>query len=109
MAETREPSPSRETTPFSDEEEESLLILQIQAFLEASEDVDIDKETVEDLMGVLSEYQDKGDSGTTEPLTSNLTNQPSTEGKCSIARTSVSVTYTLPLHRRRARVDKTGS
>jgi NAD-dependent histone deacetylase SIR2 len=56
MSETREPSPSRDPSPESDQEE-SLLALQIQAFLEASEEIDIDQETVEDLMRVLSETQ----------------------------------------------------
>lgn len=59
MTDTRESSPSREASPSSDEE--SLLTLQIQAFLEASEDVDIDQETVEDLMRVLSDHQNGGE------------------------------------------------
>ncbi|KAF9444474.1 SIR2-domain-containing protein [Macrolepiota fuliginosa MF-IS2] len=61
MTEPRESSSSREASPLSDEE--SLLTLQIQAFLEASEDVDIDQETVVDLMQVLSEHQSSGKTG----------------------------------------------
>ncbi|KXN87667.1 NAD-dependent protein deacetylase hst1 [Leucoagaricus sp. SymC.cos] len=56
MSETREPSPSRDPSPESSEEE-SLLALQIHAFLEASDEVDIDQETVNDLMQVLNESQ----------------------------------------------------
>jgi NAD-dependent histone deacetylase SIR2 len=54
MSETREPSPSREPS-LESEGEENALALQVHAFLEASEEVDIDQETVEDLMRVLSE------------------------------------------------------
>ncbi|KAF5361809.1 hypothetical protein D9756_002641 [Leucocoprinus leucothites] len=57
MSETREPSPSREPSLESDDEE-SLLTLQIQAFLEASEDVDIDQEIMEDLVQVLAKTQE---------------------------------------------------
>lgn len=64
MSQTREPSPSRDNSPCSDEEDESLLALQIKAFLEASEDVEIDQEIVEDLMRVLSD--DCNDSGTVD-------------------------------------------
>ncbi|EKM82003.1 hypothetical protein AGABI1DRAFT_126352 [Agaricus bisporus var. burnettii JB137-S8] len=66
MSQTREPSPSRENSPLSEDEDESLLALQIRAFLEASEDVDIDRETIEDLMRVLSDHQERKDSGTVD-------------------------------------------
>lgn len=60
MVDTGESSSSREASPLSDGE--SLLTLQIQAFLEASEDIDIDQETVEDLQRVLSEHETGGKS-----------------------------------------------
>lgn len=73
---TGELSPSsREASPLLDGE--SLLTLQVHAFLEASEDVDIDQETVEDLMRILSEHQNNGNSQTEGPnqvLTNNRTN-----------------------------------
>lgn len=57
MSEPRRLSSSLEPS-LESIEEESLLALQIQAFLEASDEVDIDKETVEDLMQVLSQTQE---------------------------------------------------
>lgn len=66
-------SSSREASPLS--EVGSLLALQIHAFLEASEDVDIDHETVEDLMRILSEHQNSGNSQTEGP-NQGLINDP---------------------------------
>lgn len=39
-----------------------LLALQVQAFLEASEDVDVDAETIEDILEVLVDTDDQNDS-----------------------------------------------
>ncbi|KAF7770640.1 hypothetical protein Agabi119p4_6614 [Agaricus bisporus var. burnettii] len=84
MSQTREPSPSRENSPLSEDEDESLLALQIRAFLEASEDVDIDRETIEDLMRVLSDHQERKDStvdaeGIPDDQTISQEDQPSSE------------------------------
>lgn len=86
MSQTREPSPSRENSPLSEDEDESLLALQIRAFLEASEDVDIDRETIEDLMRVLSDHQERKDStvdaeGIPDDQTISQEDQPSSEGR----------------------------
>jgi NAD-dependent histone deacetylase SIR2 len=90
MSQTREPSPSRENSPRSDDEDESLLALQIQAFLEASEDVDIDQETEEDMMQVLSEDRDDSGTADAEGISDDQTD-PQNDQPCSKGRVTKSL------------------
>ncbi|KAF8637529.1 hypothetical protein AX17_002772 [Amanita inopinata Kibby_2008] len=60
------PSPTNPVSPQKLLSNRALVISQVQAFLDAAEDVDIDPETIEDLIETFSEHQELHEQGRTD-------------------------------------------
>lgn len=75
-------------TPFSSKE---LLALQVQAFLNAAEDVDVEPETIEDLLDTLT-AQEQEEETTPEAVNNGTVDAPSANSAQEPPRTILDIT-----------------